>query len=503
MRTLALLAAAGSSDWGWVIGVVVGLLVIVFIFFAIWASRIVKVGPNEALIVSGRQRRIQDPKTGRIFYRGFRIIKGGRAFVWPIIEKADVLSLEIMTIDFKTPEVYTVNGIPIVIDGVAQIKVQGSEDAIATAAEQFLSKSPAEMQRIALETLEGHIRAIIGTLTVEQIYRDRESFSQKVQEVSSSDFAHMGLEVVSLTIKEVRDNQGYLDALGKPRLAEVKRDAIIAQAYREREATIEQAKAQQQAQQAKFQAETQIAEAQRDFEMKRAEYQAQINEKKAQADLAYDLQKFKTEQNVKVEEVKVQAIEKQEQVKVQEQEILRKQKELEATVSAPAEAEKKKIATLADATRYQIEAEAEAKAMATRAVGLAEADAVKAKGLAEAEVKRAQGIAEAEVAKAKLLAEAEGMMKKAEAWRAYNEAAIAQMFIEKLPEIARAVAEPLQKIEKITLISNGGADGAGMSKITKDILDIVAQLPPVLEGTTGLQIRDLLSKLPHLKGDRK
>jgi flotillin len=473
-----------------IIGFALGVLVIVFIFFAIWASRLVKVAPNEALIISGPTVRYQEPKSGKIVERGFRIVKGGRAFVWPFFQKADLISLEIMTIDYKTPEVYTVNGIQIVVSGVAQIKIRGEENAIATAAEQFLSKSRQEMERVSLETLEGHVRSILGTLTVEQIYRDRESFAQKVQEVSSTDFANMGLEVVSLTIKEVTDTQGYLDALGKPRLAEVKRDAIIAQAKRDQEATVESAKATQQAQQAKFEAETRIAEAKRDFEMKQAEYQASVNLKKADADLAYELQKNKIEQSVKAEQVKVIAVEKERMIEVQEKEALRKEKELEATIQKPAEAEQKRIMMMADASRYQIEAEANAKAQAVKNIGLAEAEAQKAKGIAEADVIKAKG-----------MAEAEAMMRKADAWRAYNEAALAQMFIEKLPELARAIAEPLQKIEKIVLIGNG-SDGTGMSKISKEVIDIISQLPPVLEGVAGVSLKDLVDRLPKLnKGD--
>lgn len=480
---------ADMGGIGLIVGAVVSILLIVFIFFAIWAARLVKVAPNEALIISGPTVYYTDPKTGKTAPRGFRIVKGGRAFVWPFFNKADLISLEIMTIDYKTPEVYTINGIPIVISGVAQIKIRGEENAIATAAEQFLSKSRQEMERVSLETLEGHVRSILGTLTVEQIYRDRESFAQKVQEVSSTDFANMGLEVVSLTIKEVADTQGYLDALGKPRLAEVKRDAIIAQALRDREATIESAKATQQAQQAKFEAETRIAESKRDFEMNQATYQAGVNQKKADADLAYDLQKYKNEQNVKAESVKVIAVEKERMIEVQEKETLRREQELLATVQKPAEAEQKRIMMMADASRYQIEAEANARAQAAKSIGFAEAEAQRAKGLAEAEVIKAKGVAEAEA-----------MMRKADAWRAYNEAALAQMFIEKLPELARAVAEPLQKIEKITLIGTG-SDGAGMSKISKEVIDIVAQLPPILEGVAGVSLKDLINRLPKLKHD--
>lgn len=468
--------------------IVLALLVMAFLSIGMIAWRLKKVPPNQALIVVGSKRTYTLPN-GRVQERNFRIVKGGRVFVWPLIQESYPLSLEIMTIDFKTPEVYSVNAIPVVINGVAQIKVKGDDSSIATAAEQFLSKSRDEMQHVALETLEGHIRAIIGTLTVEDMYRDRERFAQKVQEVSATDFANMGLEVVSLTMKEVNDTRGYLEALGKPREAEVKRDAIVAQAIRDREATQESAKNQQQAQAAKFEAETKIAEAKRDFEMRQAEYQAQVNQKRAEADLAYDLQKFQVQQQVKAEEVRVLAVEKERMIEVQEKEVQRKAKELEATVEKPAVAEQKRIMTIADANRYQIEAQAEAEARARKSIGTGEAEAIRAKGLAEAEVVKAKGVAEAEA-----------MRQKAEAWKFYNEAAMAQMFIEKLPEVVRGISEPLSKVEKIVMISGNGSDGVGASRITQDVLNIASQLPPVLEALSGVSLKDLLGKVAKKGG---
>lgn len=482
------LQADDRSGLFWVIVIAVALLGSVVIFLMVYASRYVKVGPNEVLVVSGRKFRVRDAR-GQEQTVGFRIVKGGGTFVWPVLEKAEVLSLELMTIDVRTPEVYTVTGVPVIVDGVAQIKVKGDDISIRTASEQFLSKTPSEIMQIAHHTLEGHLRAIIGRLTVEELYRDRDAFAQKVQEVSQGDFANMGLTIVSFTIKDIRDNQGYLDALGKPRTAEVKRDAVIGQANAERDATIKSAEAAQVAQKAKYSAETQIAESQRDYEMKRAEYQASVNLKKAESDQAYDLQKYKTQQLVKEEEMKVLEIEKERSIEI-------KQKELQASVYRPAEAERYKIQQMAEANKFAALQDADAKALAAQNIGRGEAEAIKAKGLAEAEIVLARG-----------QAEAEAMRKKAEAWRAYNEAAIAQMLIERLPEIARAIAEPLARTEKITIISTGG-DGMGASKLTKDVVDIIAQLPPVLEGVSGVNLKDIISKLPGIgtrgdKGEKK
>ena len=485
-----LIASLPQSDGGmtgWIILLVGGILFSVFLFFILFAARYTKVGPNEVLIVSGRTHRVGDGRGGEKEV-GFRIKKGGGTFVWPIFEKAEVLSLELMTIDVKTPSVYAITGVPVRVDGVAQIKVRGEETAIRTAAEQFLSKTPTEVMQIAHQTLEGHLRAIIGKLTVEELYKDRDKFAQNVQSESATDFANMGLQIVSFTIKEIQDDQGYLDALGKPKIAEVKKEAIVGQSIADREATIQSSKNIQAGQEARFLAETAVAESKRNYEMKQADYQAAINQKKAESDLAYDLQKFKSQQAVKLEEMKVLDIEKERMIDI-------RQKELQATIQRPAEAERFRIQQIAEAAKFQTIAEAEARALSAQNIGRGEAEAVKAKGLAEAEAVRAKGLAEAEVILAKGQAEAEAMRKKAEAWRAYNEAAIAQMFIEKLPELARAIAEPLGRTDKITIISNGG-EGIGASKLTKDVVDIIAQLPPVLEGVSGVNLKDLISKIP-------
>lgn len=476
-------ALAEIGGGGWVaIGVIGGLAALV-LFGLIFAARYVKVGPNEVLIVSGMKHTMPD---GRAV--GFRIKKGGGTFVWPVLERAETLSLELMTIDVKTPSVYAINGVPIRVDGVAQIKVRGEEQAIRTAAEQFLSKTTSEIMQIAHQTLEGHLRAIIGKLTVEELYKDRDKFAQSVQNESATDFANMGLQIVSFTIKEVQDDQGYLEALGKPRIAQVKRDAMIGQAEADRDATIKSSEAHQLAQAARYTAEAQVAESQRDYQMKNADYQAAVNQRKAESDLAYDLQKFKSQQSVKVEEMKVLDIEKERQIEI-------RQKELVATIQKPAEAERFKIQQMAEASKFQQIAAAEGQALAAQNIGRGDAEAIKARGIAEGEAIKARGLAEAEVTLAKGQAEAEAMRKKAEAWRTYNEAAIAQMFIEKLPELARAIAEPLGKTDKITIVSTGEA-GLGASKITKDIVDIVGQLPPILEGVSGINLKDMISKIP-------
>jgi flotillin len=474
------------------------ILFVIFMLMGIWASRYTKVGPNQVLVISGLKHKRADPD-GTIRQVGYRIVKGGGVFVLPVFEKVDILSLELLTIDVQTPEVYTSKGVPVKVDGVAQIKVKGDDVSIGTASEQFLSKGTEEIKNIAMQTLEGHLRAILGTMTVEEIYQNRDAFASKVQEVAAGDMANMGLGIVSFTIRDIRDTQGYLDALGKPRIAQVKRDAIIAQAEADRDSMIRSAQATQAGQEAKFVADTKIAEAQRDYQSNVAQYQATVNQKKAEADLAYDLQKYKTGQLVKAEEVQVTIVEKQKQIELQQQEILRKQRELEANVQKPADAERYKVETLANAKKFQLETEAAGAASATKASGFASADVAKATGIAEAEANKARGLAEAAIIEAQGKATAEAMRMKADSFKQYNEAAVIEMIIRILPDIAGKISEPLSKTEKMVIINSGNGSGGGASKLTGDVTQIVAQLPPVIESLTGIKFEKLLEQVPSLR----
>src|SRR5271154_749050 len=471
----SLLAELSFLSGGIITIAVVVLVIVLFLLVILVLSRYTKVGPNQVLIVSGRKHTLEDGSQV-----GFRIVKGGGTFVYPILEKVDILSLELLTIDVQTPEVYTSKGVPVKVDGVAQIKVKGDDISIRTAAEQFLGKAQDEIRNIATQTLEGHLRAILGTMTVEEIYQNRDAFASKVQEVAAGDMANIGLTIISFTIRDIRDGQGYLDALGKPRIAQVKRDAIIAQAEADRDSQIRSAQAKQAGQEAQFVADTKIAEAQRDYQSNVASYQAAVNQKKAEADLAYDLQKFKTGQLVKAEEVQVQIVEKQKQIELQQQEILRKQRQLEADVQKPADAERYRVETLANARKFQLETEAAGAAAATKATGFAAADVAKATGLAEADANKARGLAEAAIIEAQGSATAKAMNLKAESFKQYNEAAVVEMIVRILPEMAGKIREPLSKTEKIVIINSGGS-GGGASKVTGDVTQIISQLLPVIE----------------------
>ena len=498
MNLTPLFAAAGDLPWMTIVFGVGALFIVFFIFAGIWASRYTKVGPNQVLVISGRKHRIADAE-GNVRDVGFRVVKGGGVFVWPVFEKVDILSLELLTIDVQTPEVYTSKGVPVKVDGVAQVKVKGDDISIATAAEQFLSKGVEEIKNIAMQTLEGHLRAILGTMTVEDIYQNRDAFASKVQEVAAGDMANMGLTIISFTIRDIRDTQGYLDALGKPRIAQVKRDAQIAQAEADRDAMIKSSQATQAGQEAKFAADTKIAESQRDYQTNVAQYQAAVNQRKAEADLAYDLQKYKTGQLVKAEEVQVEIVAKQKQIELQQQEILRKQRELEATVQKPADAERYKVETLANAKKFQLETEAAGAATAAKAQGFANADVNKATGIAEAEANKAKGLAEAAIIEAQGKAQAEATRLKAEAFQKFNEAAVLEMLVKVMPDIAGKISEPLAKMDKMVIINSGNGPGGGASKLTGDVTQIMAQLPPVLESLTGVKFEKLLQQIPALK----
>tara|TARA_B100000809_G_scaffold12432_1_gene11465 strand:- start:42 stop:1385 length:1344 start_codon:yes stop_codon:yes gene_type:complete len=421
-------------------------------------------GPNQALVVSGQGR---EPK----------VVVGGRVFVLPFLQRVQKLSLEVMTLTPSTSTVYTKQGVAVSVDGVAQVKVKGN--SILQAAQQFLGKPLHEIEEVALQTLEGNQRAILGTMTVEEIYQDREGFATRVLEVGSSDMDNMGLEIVSYTIRDIQDEQGYLEALGIPRTAEVKRNATIAQAEADRDASIRSAQADQEAQSARFIADTAIAESERDFAVQKAAYDELTNARRASAELAYQLQEAKTKQEIRQEEIQIDVIERQKLIEVQKEEVQRREQELDATVRRPASAERFQLETIAEGNKARVIAEAEAEAESIRVTGQAEADAIRAKGIAEAEA----------------------MVKKATAWKEYGQAALIEQLFETLPKVAEAVAQPLSKTEKIVMISGNGDDSAGIgaSRITRDVTNVVSQLPAVIEALTGIDILKTLKDLPAFK----
>lgn len=416
---------------------------------------IVTCGPNEALVISGM---CQGGKP--------TFISGGRALVFPCIQTVQRIPLNTMTLEVHSPRVYTSQGVPISVIGTAQVKINGSsEQMLEFAAEQFGGKPPHEILRICLETMEGHQRAIMGNMTVEEIYRDRQTFSQKVFDVASVDLHNMGISVISYTLKDIRDEVGYLASLGQARTAQVKRDALIGEAEAKRDSGIEEAKAEEQRMEAKLKNDTDIAMSKRDFELKKATYDTEVNTAKAEAEMAYALQAAKVQARIKEEEMQVKVVERQQNIAIQEQEIMRKEKELDSKVKKPAEAEKFKLEKLAEAERLRIVLEAEANAEALAVKGEAEAFAIEAKAKAEADQ----------------------MAKKADAFKEYREAAMVDMMLKVLPQVAAEISGPISQANKITMIASG--DGAiGANRITGEVLDIMGSLPDTVKRMTGVDI---------------
>jgi len=336
---------------------------------------IVVCGPNEALVISG-------------MFQGDRpsLLTGGRAIVCPGIQTLQRISLNTMTLEIKSPTVYTSQGVNLKVIGTAQVKINGSNDEMLEfAAEQFGDKDPEEIMDICLQTMEGHQRAIIGNMTVEEIIRDRQAFSKKVFELASTDLHTMGIMVISYTLKDVKDDGGYLDALGLAQTAVVKKDASVGEAEARRDANIATSLAEEQRMAAKLTNDTEMAQAQRDFELKKATYDTEVNTAKAEAEMAYGLQAAKVQAKIKEEEMQVKVVETQQQIKIQAQEIERREKLLNSTVKKPAEAEKFRLETIAEANRKKIVLEAEAEAEVKALKGEAEAFAIEVKAKAEAE----------------------------------------------------------------------------------------------------------------------
>jgi flotillin len=457
----------------WIVGS--GVLLLLLIFLAGMMARMFrKAGPNEALIVYG--------------FRGPRVIKGHGTIIFPMVESCRDLSLELMGFDVAPQQdLYTKQGVAVTVEAVAQIKVRSDQQSILTAAEQFLTKTPPQREGLIRLVMEGHLRGIIGQLTVEQIVKEPEMVADRMRSTCADDMSKMGLEVVSFTIKEVRDKNEYITNMGRPDIVRIKRDAEIAAAEAERDTAIQRANATREAAVAKAGADqTRViaetaslakqAEAQRDLDIQKAQFAEQSRRQQAQADKAYELQTNIMQQQVIAEQVKVQQVEKEQQVKVQEAEILRHEKELIATVLKEAEINRQRIEALAAAEKTRLTMEAEGRAAAIRTQGEAEATIIFQKGEAEAKA----------------------MNVKAEAYQEWNQAAVVDRLISNMADVVRAMAEPLAKVDKVTIVSTGG-DAAGANKLTGDMAKIAAQVPALFEALSGMDIRQLMANVQGIR----
>jgi len=464
--------------------IISGLAVaVVLLVLGSFARMLRKVGPNQALIRYG--------------LGGTRIVQGGAGLVLPLVHSSQELSLELMSFDVAPEQdLYTNQGVAVNIEAVAQLKIKSDPDSVRTAAEQFLTKDARQREGLIRLVMEGHLRGIIGQLTVEQIVKQPEMVADRMRANVAEDVAKMGLEVVSFTLKEVKDKNQYIENMGKPDIARIKRDADIATVEAERDTAIRQATTMREAAVARAQADQERvlaetlsqakqAEAQKDLAVKRALYEAESKKQQAQADKTYEIQTNIMQQQVVAEAVNVERVRKEGEIKVQEAEITRREKELAATVLKQADAERQKIQTLAEAERQRLALEATGRAEAQKIEGTAAADVIRLKGNAEAEIIKAKG-----------QSEAGAMQLKAGAFGDYNQAAILDKLLAGFPEVVRAFAEPLSKVDKITVVSTGsGNEGAGVSRITGDIAQMVAQVPALFEALTGKKVSDLMDRV--------
>ncbi|CCI70608.1 putative protein YuaG [Paenibacillus polymyxa M1] len=470
-------------------GIVV--IVIVILGIAFWA-RYKTVGPDEGMIVTGSflgNKNISEDESGR----KIKIVRGGGAFIWPIFQQSEFISLLSHKLDVTTPEVYTEQGVPVIADGVAIIKVGSSIEDVATAAEQFIGKPLEALRGEAQEVLEGHLRAILGSMTVEEVYRNRDRFAQEVQGVAARDLKKMGLQIVSFTIKDVRDKHGYLDALGKPRIAAVKRDAEIAEAEAVRDARIQKARAEQEGQKAELLRDTNIAEAAKEKELKVASFKKEQDTARAEADQAYHIQEARAKQTAVEEQMKVELVRKEREIDIQAKEIQVREKQYDAEVKKKAEADRYAVEQAAEADKsrkmreaeslqYSIETQAKASAEQKRLNGQAEADAERAKGTADADVIRLRGLAEAE-AKEKL----------AEAFQKFGEAAVLDIIVKMLPDLAGRIAEPIASIDKLTVVDTGKGEGA--TRVSNYVTELMATAPEMLKSVSGIDVEQLIKGL--------
>lgn len=499
-----------------IVGIIVGILLIVAIILSMWK----KIPQDKAAVITGLKK---------------RVITGGGGLVIPLLERIDTISLESMKLDVRTNGAMTSQGVPINTDGVAVIKVRNDKSSILAAIEQFNAAKESETVQIisdvSREVLEGKLREIISKLTVEEIYNDRESFGAKVHEVAGTDLAEMGLEIKTLTIKDISDNNGYLKALGEARIAEVKKNAQIAVAESNKETQIKTSEAQRIGETASIEAQTAIAEANKNKAIKQLAFEKEQFAAKADADAAYNIQKNITQKkmtdtemdaevlkqqrlkDVETEKIQISIAAEQKNIELALKKAERKEKELLETMVKPAEAEKATQQLNADADKYKEIAEAQARAEARKLQAAAEAEARKLQaeaeaeairlqakaeaeqtqmqGLAEAEIIKQKGLAEAEAIKMQGLAEAEAMEKKAEAYAKYNDAGKMEMLVNILPEVAKHVAEPMSRIEKI-IVMDGSNDGGGATNVAKTVASTMTTVMESVKEMTGFDLSETM-----------
>ncbi|MBQ4485640.1 MAG: flotillin family protein [Oscillospiraceae bacterium] len=483
-------------------GTIAGIIAVVLIIIVL-ASGYVKAPPDKAFIISGLGKRA-------------KVVIGKAAIKIPFFERLDKLDLGLMPVDVKTASaVPTADYINISVDGIVNVKVSLTDSGLALAQQNFLNKDRKYIVSVAREVLEGNMREIVGTMELREMVSNRQKFADKVKENASPDLANMGLEIVSFNVQNFTDSQGVIDNLGIDNISKIQKDASIARANADRDVAVARAEANKQANDARVAADLEIAMKNNDLSIKQAELKKASDIKQAEADAAYKIQEEEQRKQIEITTADANIARQEKEVELETQRIAIQERKLDAEVRKQAEARKFEQQQKADAFLYTRQREVEAKkfediqsAEAELAVKQREADAAyyaaeqdakaqRAKAEAakyaaeqEAEGIKAKGLAEAEAVKAKALAEAEGLNKKAEAMQKMQEAAILQMYFEKLPEIAKAVAEPLTNIDSITMYGDGNT-----TKLVSDITQSTTQISSGLLDGMGISLQDLLSSV--------
>lgn len=454
-------------------------VVIVIIIFAILLSGYVKASPDTAYIISGMRKK---PK----------VLIGRAGIKIPFLEKKDELNLQLIPINVKTSTaVPTADYINISVDAAVNVKISDKEDRLELAAQNFLNKKVDYIAQVAREVLEGNMREIVGKMNLEEMVSDRQKFATLVKDSAEPDLAAMGLDIVSFNVQNFVDGNGVIENLGVDNIVKIQKKAAISRAESEKDIATAQAIAQKEANDARVNSQTEIAIRNNDLAIKQAELKKEADAKKAEADAAYQIQQEEQRKTIEITTANAN-------IAKQEKEIMLKQKEaevmeqaLDAQVKKKAQADKFARQQLADAELYERQRDAEAKkyeAQQEAEAKKAQAEADKYAKEQEAEGIRTKGLAEAEAIRAKAIAEAEGIEKKAEAMTKMGEAAVLEMYFKALPEVVRNAAEPLTKVDKITMYGEGNS-----AKLMKDVMNTLNQVTDGLKESTGVDLNAVLS----------
>ena len=447
------------------------LIVVVLVVFGI-TQTYVKAPPNIALIISGWTK---EP----------RILKGQGGIRIPFLERIDNLYLGQMSVDIKTGQPVPTNDfINVSVDAVAKVQVERTPEGIRLAAKNFLNKNPDEIANELQDSLEGNMREIVGTLTLKDINTDRDSFSDQVLNKAAIDMKKLGIEILSCNIQNVTDENGLIRDLGMDNTSKIKKDAAIAKANAERDVKVVQAEADKTANEARVKADTEIAERQNELAIKRSELKRQADVKQAEADAAYEIQRQEQMKTIQTATVNAEIAKAERQAELKQKEVTVKEQMLAAEIKKQAEAERYAIEQKAAAELAKRQRDAEAELYEQQKI----AEAIRAKGQAEADAIRLKGEAEAAAIQAKGEAEAAAMDKRAEAMKKYGQAAMAEMAIRIVPQVAAEIAKPLSSIDKVTVI---GSNATGASSVAENVPLVMARTFQTIKEATGIDLAEI------------